>query len=102
MKSRNTFRHILEAVAPANIEVLESTARAASSLASTYPHNETSFTSLESEALEQILRIVKDTADYDYARVLADTFPDDELVCDVACRLINAKPRGFCRHGKGG
>jgi hypothetical protein len=58
MRPRATFEHILVAVAPQNIRALEHEARTASALAVTYPANEDGFRAIESEALQQIFRIL--------------------------------------------
>jgi hypothetical protein len=58
MRSRETFQHILVAVAPQNIQALDHEARTASALAVTYPENEGAFRAIESAALRQIFCIV--------------------------------------------
>jgi hypothetical protein len=78
MKSRNTFRHILVAVAPRNIQTLENEARTASKLAAAYPENETAFHSLESDALQQIFRIITDAAKGEDVRRMVDKRLDRE------------------------
>src|SRR5258708_39465528 len=72
MKSRNTFRHILDAVAPHSIQILENEARTAYKLAAAYPENETAFYWLESDALQQIFRIITDAAKGEYVRRIVD------------------------------
>ena len=78
MKSRNTFRHILDAVAPHSIQILENEARTASKLAAAYPENETAFHSLESDALQQIFRIITDAASGEDVQRIVDKRIDRE------------------------
>jgi len=58
VRSRETFQQILVTVAPRNIQTLENQAQVASALAVTYPENEGVFRAIESDALQQIFRIV--------------------------------------------
>lgn len=78
MRLRETFQRILVAVAPHNIQTLENVARTASSLATTYRKNEAVFRSLESEALQQIFRIMTDMDNGQDASRLVDKRPDRE------------------------
>jgi len=78
MRSRETFQRILVAVAPRNIQTLENGARTASALATTYPKNEAVFRSLESEALQQIFRIMTDMAPGQDAWRIVGKRPDRE------------------------
>jgi hypothetical protein len=58
MSSRATFRDILRAVASRNIQVLEYEARIAFDLARACPEKAAAFRMLETEALEQVFRIL--------------------------------------------
>jgi len=78
MKLRNTFRHILDAVAPRSIQILENEARTASELAAAYPENETAFHSLESDALQQLFRIIMDAASGENVQRVVDKRIDRE------------------------
>ncbi len=78
MRSRETFQRILVAVASRNIQTLENVARTASALATAYPKNEAVFRSLESEALQQIFRIMTDMANGQDAWRIVDKRPDRE------------------------
>jgi hypothetical protein len=53
-----TFANTLTALAARNVQALERRARAAASLAETYPANESAFRAIESAALRQLFRIM--------------------------------------------
>jgi len=55
---RQTFKETLLAVASRNVQALEYKARTASSLAETYPERGGAFRTIESEAIQQIFRIL--------------------------------------------
>ncbi len=57
-RSKQTFEHMLVEVAPRNVQVLERRAERASSLAEAYPENEAAFRAIESEAIQQMFRIL--------------------------------------------
>ncbi len=57
-RSKETFSQILMTVAPQNVQSLEYKARTASSLAETYRESGGAFRAIESEAIQQILRIL--------------------------------------------
>ena len=56
--SRQTFEETLLAVTPRNAQSLENKAHTASSLAVTYPENADAFRTIESEAIQQLFRIL--------------------------------------------
>ncbi len=78
-QARQTFKQLLLAVALRNVQTLEYKARTASSLAETYPENAAAFRAIESEAIQQMFRILVNRPWIGDARATVGSWPDREL-----------------------
>jgi hypothetical protein len=89
------FTETLRALALRNARALEDKARTASSLAVTYPRHADAFRAIESEALQQIFRIV--VRDSRIADPWVASGPGENHSPSIPSSIVYEKERGFRR-----